>query len=331
MSPGDQAAPGSAGPSVFLEPAIRAAVGDALALASAERAFSSLARAEAVVPPPIGLDLPWVAGEVHVKGAALVGSPVFAFKVATGFYGNPERGLPSGSGLVLVFDATTGYPLAVLADNGYLTDLRTAAAGALATRWLAPDRPLTVGLVGAGVQARLQMRLISRVRPIRSVRVWSRSESSGAGCASALRESLGVAVTPVGRVSDAVMDADLVVTVTPSRSALVEAAMLGPGTTVIAVGSDGPEKQELDPDVMRWAGKIVTDLTAQCARIGELHHAIRSGVTSEAAVHAQLGEIVLGSRAGRESEGETIVCDLTGVGAQDAAIAEAAHRALTEP
>lgn len=331
MSPGDVAAPGGAGPSVFLEPEIRAAVGDALALASAERAFSSLARAEAVVPPPIGLDLPWVAGEVHVKGAALVGSPVFAFKVATGFYHNSERGLPSGSGLVLVFDATTGYPLALLADNGYLTDLRTAAAGALATRWLAPDRPLTVGLVGAGVQARLQLRLISRVRPIRSVRVWSRSESSRAGCASALRESLGVTVTPVSHVSEAVMDADLVVTVTPSRSALVEAAMLGPGTTVIAVGSDGPEKRELLPDVMRRADKIVTDLTGQCARIGELHHAIRAGVTSESTVYAQLGEIVLGSRAGRESEGEMIVCDLTGVGAQDAAIAEAAHRALTRP
>jgi len=314
---------------VFGEGQIRSAVTNGLALVSAERAFSSLARSEATVPPPTSLELHRVHGEVHVKGAALDGSSIFAFKVATGFYENPERGLPSGSGLVLVFDAGSGFPLALLADNGYLTDLRTAAAGALAVRFLAPEQPLAVAVIGAGVQARLQMRLISRVRQIRSVRVWSRSEASRAGCARELHETLGVQVSPATQVLEAVAGADLVVTVTPSRSALVESAMLKPGATVIAVGSDGPEKQELDPLAVAAADKVVTDLTTQCARIGELHHCIRAGVMSELDVHAELGEIAVGSRAGRESPEETIICDLTGVGAQDAAIAEAAYHALT--
>lgn len=331
MSAPERTTPGRPDLVVYTEEEIRAAVTDDLALASAERAFSSLARAEATVPPPTSLELPEVRGEVHVKGAALRGSSIFAFKVATGFYGNPDRGLPSGSGLVLVFDADTGFPLALLADNGYLTDLRTAAAGALAVRSLAPDRPLAIAMIGAGVQARLQLRLMSLVRPIRSVRVWSRSEASRARCAAELRETLGVTVSPASQVREAAEGADLVVTVTPSRSPLVEWTMLGPGATVIAVGSDGPDKQELDPAALGAAAKVVTDLTHQCARLGELHHALRARVMSEGDVHAQLGEVVVGSRAGRESEEETIICDLTGVGAQDAAIAEAAHHALTAP
>jgi ornithine cyclodeaminase/alanine dehydrogenase-like protein (mu-crystallin family) len=314
---------------VYAEEKIRAAVMDRLALASAEHAFSMLARAEATVPPPMSLELARVGGEVHVKGAAVDGSSVFAVKVATGFYRNAEMGLPSGSGLVLVLDARTGFPLAVLADNGYLTDLRTAAAGALAARHLAPERPLSLALVGAGVQARLQARLIGETRDVASVRVWSRSEASRSACAREVAASLGVEARAYGAVEDAVAGADLVVTVTPSRTPLVSAGMLGPGATAIAVGSDGPDKRELDSRILAQADKVVTDLTAQCARLGELHHAIAEGAMSEADVHAELGHVVVGEAAGRERDDELIVCDLTGVGIQDAAIAEAAYRALS--
>lgn len=310
------------------EDALGRVVDDGLALRSAELAFTKLARGEALVPPPLGVDLPGVRGEVHVKGAALSGSPVFAFKVATGFYGNAGLGLPTGSGLVLVFDARTGFPLAVLADNGWLTDLRTAAAGALAARLLTPDRPLRLGVVGAGVQARLQARLISRVREIREVRVWSRSEASRTACAADVSRTLGVDATPVAGVADALTGADLVVTVTPSRAPLVEPSMLAPGATVIAVGSDGPDKQELHPGVLAVADKVVTDLTSQCVRLGELHHAVAGGLMRVQDVHAELGHILLGASPGRESDDETIVCDLTGVGVQDAAIAELAWAAL---
>lgn len=313
---------------VFDEPAIREAVTDAIALKSAQRAFLALGRGEALVPPPLGVDLEQAGGEIHVKGAYLHGSPIFAFKVATGFYGNTARGLPSGSGLVLVFDAATGFPLGLLADNGYLTDLRTAAAGALATSWLAPHRPLVVAVLGAGIQARLQLRLISRVRSISEIRVWSPRPESRDACAAELVDTLRVPATSRPTPMAAVADADLVVTVTPSRQPLVTANMLRPGVTVIALGSDGPDKRELASSVLERADKIVTDLTDQCLRLGELHHAVEPGVASPEQVHAELGEIQAGVRPGREGD-EMIVCDLTGVGAQDAAIAEAAWDLLT--
>jgi ornithine cyclodeaminase len=312
---------------VFDEAAIRSAVTDAVALSAARRAFLALGRGEALVPPPLGVDLEQVGGEIHVKGAYLEGSPIFAFKVATGFYGNTERGLPSGSGLVLVFDAATGFPLGLLADNGYLTDLRTAAAGALAASCLAPDRPLVVAVLGAGVQARLQLRLISRVRSITEVMVWSPRPDSREACAAELLATLRIPATARPTPMAAVADADLVVTVTPSRQPLLTANMLQPGVTVIAVGSDGPDKRELASDVLGRADKIVTDRTDQCLRLGELHHAVEAGVVSSERVHAELGEVLAGLRTGREGR-EAIVCDLTGVGAQDAAIAEAVWNLL---
>lgn len=298
-------------------------VGPDEALSAAERAFGALAGGRVISPAPFALHLPGVEGEVHVKGAHLADAPVFALKVASGFYRNPGLGLPTGSGLVLVFDAVTGFPRALLRDNGYLTDLRTAGAGALAARLLTPaDRPLRVGVLGAGTQARFQLRALARVRQVREVHVWSRS----AATVEALRGALADAPFPLhvsAAPEQAVRDADLVLTLTPSRSALVRPGWLARGATVLAVGSDGEGKQELAAEVVAGADKLVTDVTAQCARLGELQHALAAGLMGEGDVHAELGEVLSGTRSGREGD-ETIVCDLTGVGAQDAAIAEAA-------
>lgn len=315
------------GPAVFGEEAVRRAVSHGAALSSAERAFLALARNEAVSPLPMGLDLPDVHGEVHVKGAWIRGAPIFAFKVASGFYGNVELGVPTGSGLVLVFDANTGFPLAVLGDNGYLTDLRTAAAGALAASRLTPERPLVVAMIGAGVQGRFQLRLLRRVREIAEVRVWSRKESSRKRYVLDMSTELGVHVYEFAQIADAVAGADLVVTATPSREPLLMAGMIKHGATVIALGSDGPGKKELAVEVLLGADKLVTDVTAQSIRIGELHHAVKAGLLPPDGVHAELGHIVAGDVPGRVGN-ETIICDLTGTGAQDAAIAEVAWRAL---
>ncbi len=313
---------------VFGEDEIRAVVDDRTALAAVERAFIALARGTAHVPSPLGLDLPDPPGEIHVKGAALDGAPVFAFKVATGFYENARHGLPTGAGLVLVFDAATGFPLGLLADNGYLTDLRTAAAGALAVRHLAPARPLVAAVLGAGIQGRLQLRLMRQVRTFRSVRIWSSSEASLSAYATHMGVVLDVPVQTADSVADALRGADVVVTATPSRTPLVQRGMLAPGATVVALGSDGPDKRELAAEVVAEADKVVTDLTEQCARLGELHHALEAGLMKVNDVHAELGQVVVGARPGREGA-ETIVCDLTGVGAQDAAIAEAAWEGLS--
>lgn len=316
------------GPRVVGEEALRATVTHRIALASAERAFLALAGDEVVSPMPMGVEFPDVHGEIHVKGAYIKGSPVFAFKVATGFYGNVELGMPTGSGLVLVFDAKTGFPLAVLADNGYLTDLRTAAAGALAVRHLtAPGRPLVLAVVGAGVQGRFQANMIRQVRHLKEIRVWSRQASSRKRYVMDMSPVLGAPVYDFAHVGDAISGADVVVTATPSQVPLILPGMLRPGATVIAVGADGPKKREVATEVLMAADKLVADRISQCIRLGELHHAVRAGRLTPEGIHAELGQIVAGDRPGREGE-ETIICDLTGVGAQDAAIAEAAWAAV---
>lgn len=305
---------------VVEEGQLRELVGEEEALVAVELAFAALAQGRVIQPPPLGMDLREVLGEVHVKGAYLEGAPIFAMKVASGFYRNPDRGLPTGSGLVLVFDAETGFPLALLEDNGYLTELRTGGAGALAARLLAPEGPLEVAVIGAGSQARYQLRAMSRVRAFRNVRVWSPVPAETESYAREMSLALHVPVKGSESARAAVRAADLVVTVTPSREPLLEEGWLDPGVTVVAVGSDGPEKQELSVGILGGAGKVVVDSREQCLRLGETHHAVDAGVLTPEGIHAELGEILLGGRVGREGS-ETIVVDLTGVGAQDAAMA----------
>lgn len=305
---------------VIDEATLRSAVDEADGLVAAETAFRALARGRAIQPEPLGMEIPSVEGEVHLKGAYLEGEPIFAFKAATGFYRNPERGLPTGSGLVLVFDARTGFPLALLEDDAYLTDLRTGAAGALAARHLAVEDPDVVALVGAGTQARFQARALAGVRSWRETRVWAPDAEGRDRYRRRMQPELESEIRAAESVEEAVRGAALVVTVTPSREPLIRAGWLRADATVIAVGSDGPGKQELEPAVLERADKVVVDSVEQCSRLGELQHAVAAGVMGPEDVHAELGEIVVGDASGREAD-EMVVCDLTGVGAQDAAIA----------
>ena len=312
---------------IIEETTLKDRIGEAEALDAVEVAFTALAEGRVTQPPPMGLDIERVGGEVHVKGAYLTGSPVFAIKVASGFYRNAERDLPSGSGLLIVFDATTGFPLALLQDNAYLTDLRTAAAGALAVRLLAPASLGKVAILGSGVQARYQARAIARVRRWEQTVIWSRTRNRAEQCCRELADTLDLPCDPAETPEDAVRDASLIITVTPSRTPLVRAEWLAPGATVVAVGSDGPDKQELAPEVLARADKVVADRLSQCLELGEIHHAVGSGCLRVDEIHAELGQVLTGAASGREGD-ELIVCDLTGVGAQDAAIAEAAWVAL---
>ena len=211
----------------------------------------------------------------------------------------------------------------MLLDNAYLTELRTAAAGALATRLLAPAVVPKMAVLGTGAQARYQLRAIARVRPPNEVAAWSPRPESRERYCDEMRESLGLPFSPAASPEEAISGAALVLTVTPSRKPLFRAEHIDSSATVIAVGSDGPDKQELDVGLLARADKIIADKLTQCLRLGEIHHAVEAGLVSEEDVYGELGEIVIGAKPGREG-GELIVCDLTGVGAQDAAIAETA-------
>lgn len=296
------------------------------AIDAMETAFRALAEERAILPPPVGLLIPDVDGEVHVKGAYLgKGVPEFVFKVASGFYRNPERGLPSGSGLMMAFDARTGRPLALLLDNSYLTDVRTGAAGGLAARVLAPEHVPVVTVVGAGVQARMQMRALAAVRRLQRVRVWNRHPERARDCARDLAQELGLEATAMNDLDEALSGATVVITVTPSREPLVRMDQLTPGCHVTAVGSDGPDKQELAPGILGAADLVVADRLVQCERLGEIHHALDAGILDRARV-VELGAIVSGEAPGRSADSQLTVADLTGVGVQDAAIAALALR-----
>jgi ornithine cyclodeaminase len=321
---------------VLFEPEIRELAGPAEALAAVRAAFIALARGEATLPGAIGLELPEAGGEVHVKGAYLHGSPTYSFKVASGFYRNPERGLPVGNGLVLAFDTETGRLAAVLLDNGYLTELRTGAAGALAADLLARASVRKVALVGVGGQARYQLEALVGVRRPQAVAAWGRDAAKAEAYAEEMRARVGVGVEAAPTLREAVEGADVVITTTPSREPLVRAEWLSRGAHVTAVGSDMPEKQELDAAVLARADKVVADRLESCLENGEIHHAVAAGALAPGDVHAELGQIAAGERPGRENEQELTVADLTGVGVQDAAVAalvvaEAARRGAGRP
>lgn len=313
---------------VIEEATIRATVKEADALEAAERAFRALAEDAVELPDPVGLRVPDVEGEVHIKAAHLRGSSILTVKVASGFYQNPDRGLPTGSGLILVIDATTGFPIGLLDDRGYLTELRTAAAGALAARHLAPDPLDVVGVLGSGTQARHQLRALAAVGRWGRTVAWSPNPEHVRAFCREMQLELGTDCAAADGPEAVARAADLLITVTPSRDPLIEAVWLRRRATVIAVGSDGPDKRELPTEALVRADKVVVDRLSQCLELGELHHAVAEGAMERGSVHAELGEIVVGRRPGREGE-ELIICDLTGVGAQDAAIAEIAWERLT--
>ncbi|MEL6978698.1 MAG: cyclodeaminase [Pseudomonadota bacterium] len=316
---------------IFTETDLRRAVAlDLEAAACVESAFRALARGDAVLPPILAMDIPprsagAAGGEVDVKTAYLPAFPSFAIKVAPGFFDNPKRGLPSTSGLMMLFSAETGLLEALLLDNGYLTDVRTAAAGAVAAKTLSRPEARRAAILGAGAQARLQLEALSLVRPIESAAVWARDPAKAEAMAREMGARLGVAVTAVADRRDALLGADVIVTTTPSETPLIEAAWLAPGQHVTAMGSDQPGKAELAPACLSRADLYVPDSQAQTAVLGELRAALEAGVVAADRVFAELGRIIAGDAPGRAAPEDLTICDLTGTGAQDTAIANLAR------
>src|SRR6185437_7679571 len=213
---------------------------DAEAIAAIEEAFRALATKPVAMPPILRLDIPEANGEVDVKTAYIPGLASFAIKVSPGFFDNPKLGLPSLNGLMMVFSASTGLVQAILLDNGYLTAIRTAAAGAVAAKYLAPAPVETIGVLGAGAQARLQVAAAHLVRPARRVMVWARDPRQAESCARDLSTQLGVSASAVGDPASLVRASQLVITATPAKAPILAVEFLHPGLHITAMGSDAP-------------------------------------------------------------------------------------------
>jgi alanine dehydrogenase len=289
---------------------------------------------EGRIPPPGILGMPVAGGGFHIKAALLpLARNYFAAKVNGNFSGNPQRfGMPAIQGIVFLADGVNGEPLAVM-DSVEITILRTGAATAVAAKHLARGGSNVVTVCGCGNQGRGQLRALSRVLKLERAFAWDLDSSRAGVFAAELSGELGIEVENAAEIAAAVSQSDVCVTCTPARTPFLRREWLRPGTLVAAVGADSPEKQELDPSVLS-SSKVVVDVLEQCAAIGELHHALESGLMTRERVHAELGEIVAGRKPGRQSDDEIVVFDSTGTALQDAAAAalvyEKANRAGSE-
>ena len=301
---------------------------DPASVATVEQAFAALGRGDVVMPAILSMELEEVHGEVDVKTAYIPGFDGFAIKVSPGFFDNPKLGLPSLNGLMMLFSAKTGIVEAVLLDNGYLTDVRTAAAGAVAAKHLAPEQVHTAGVFGTGVQARLQIEAVHLVRPFERVMVWGRDGEKAKACAADIARAIGVEAVAHEDPERVVAESQLVVTTTPARAPIFRAEWLHPGLHVTAMGSDQRGKNEIEPQALARADLYVCDRVSQCETLGELRAARAAGLM--AGTPPELGAIINGDVPGRMSAGAITICDLTGTGAQDTAIATRALKAARE-
>ena len=306
---------------IVTEAELRAAVGlDLTTIDIIEQAFAALAKGGVVMPPILSMDLHAANGEVDVKTAYIPGFDGFAIKVSPGFFDNPKLGLPSLNGLMILFSAKTGLVEALFLDNGYLTDIRTAAAGAVAARHLAPAHVETAGVIGTGVQARLQMQAAHLVRPFARVLVHGRDMDKARACAADLSRALGITAEAIADPAALVAESQLVVTTTPARTPVLKADRLHPGLHITAMGSDQTGKNEIEPAALMAADAYVCDRVSQCEVSGELEAALASGIWTKG-TPAELGEVITGAKPGRTSPDAITICDLTGTGVQDTAIA----------
>lgn len=292
-------------------------------IAAVERVFVAFARGDVHAPGALGFHVE--GGGFHVKVAAAdLGRPYFAAKTNGNFPENPtRRGLPTIQGAIVLSDASDGRVLALM-DSSEITTLRTGAATAVAARHLARPDSATAAIIGCGIQGRVQLQALTRVLRLERVLAVDADGARAAAFAGEMSAALGIPVLAAGDAKEAARAADVVVTCTPSRQPLLAAGDLRPGTFVAAVGADHPEKQELDPGVFRSV-RVVVDVLEQCLAIGDLHHAVAAGVITANEVHAQLAEIVAGTKPGRTAPDERFVFDSTGTALQDVAVAAVAY------
>ncbi len=286
-----------------------------------------------VVVPPVGfLHFDQPPGDVHIKYGFVTGDDYYVLKMASGFYDNPKLGLPASDGLILVFSQKTGEPKLILLDKCWLTDMRTAAAGAVAAKHLAPKKIHHIGIVGTGVQARLQLDMLRTVVDCKRCFIWGRNSAKVQGMIEDLRatESVrawGLDIQVAKTLDELVSKCNLIVTTTSAREPLIRANQVQKGTHITAMGSDDHGKQELEAELLAKADRVVADSVSQCIDHGECFHAVKDNKIKENSI-LELGNVIKNPQIGRTSEDQITVADLTGVAIQDIQIAKMVDRVL---
>ena len=307
-------------------PRIKEALAGLDPVAAIADGFVAYSEGRVVVPPVGELIFRDPPGDAHIKYGFIEGDDIYVVKIASGFYQNAARGLATNSGLMLMFSQKTGALDCILLDEGHLTNVRTAAAGAVAAKLLAPSKVERIGVFGTGAQGRMQLEYTAPLVGCRDVVAWGRSASALA----AYKETMGALGFAVETTQDASVLAaacNLIITATPATSPLLWGDDVRPGTHINAVGSDTPEKNELDPAILGRADVVVADSISQCLERGEIYHAIGAGALTRDRL-VELGKVIADPSLGRTSDDQITVADLTGVAVQDIQISKAVYAAL---
>lgn len=289
-----------------------------------EKGFIQYSNGNTVVPPVAELLFDNPPGDVHIKYGYIKQDDFYCIKIASGFYDNPKLGIASSQGMMLLFNQKTGQPVAVLLDEGHLTDIRTAAAGALAAKYFASKNIKAIGIIGTGIQAKLQLQYLQRNNPCKTVWVWGRTLENAEKFQRELGEdySIHIAKNP----SEVAKQCNLIVTTTPSEKALLFAKDIQPGTHITAVGSDTLDKQELDSEILKMADFVISDSIPQSKSRGEIYQATKAGAISSDKV-VELGNAIQEKSLQRTGSDQISVVDLTGVAVQDIMITKAVYEA----
>lgn len=292
-----------------------------------QNAYVANAAGDVQTADVVHLGFPKTNGDCHIKSGHIEGTPNYVIKIASGFYNNPSKGLASSNGIMLAFSATTGETVAILRDEGWLTDIRTAIGGALASRALARSNATAILIIGTGIQAKLQAQCLAKLMPKRdlSFRVWGRTWLNAQNAASELSKQ-GLNAQAIPMLDNEIRSADIIITTTPATEALFAEGLVSSGTHVTAIGADSPGKQELPVGLVTSASLRVCDLAKQSLEHGEFQTANRTD-TSLAVI--ELGHVLSGTHSGRQSDDDITVVDLTGIAAQDIAITQAIIDAAT--
>ena len=285
-----------------------------------EDAFKNLAQGKTTMPPILRLDIEKYHGESDVKAAYIEGLDSYAIKIASGFFNNPKLGIPSSNGLMILLDSQTGVIKSILLDKGYLTDVRTAIAGAIAAKHLSNYDSTKAGIIGAGIQAKLQLEALTLVRKINTAYIWSRDSIKTSKFVEEIN-NLNVNLEVCSSAEEVLRKSEIVVTTTPSKSPLIKSDWLKKGLHITAMGSDAEQKNELDPLIIKQCDLYIPDSLFQTTILGELHHALEKNIISSDNTYDELGNVILDSNLGRKSKDDITICDLTGTGVQDTAIA----------
>ena len=291
-----------------------------------EDAFKSLALGKTTMPPILRLDIEKYHGESDVKAAYIDGLDSYAIKVASGFFNNPNLGLPSSNGLMILLDSKTGMLKSVLLDKGYLTDVRTAIAGAIAAKHLSNPESSNVGIIGAGIQAKMQLEALLLVRNIKTAYIWSRDSKKTNKFVQNIKDKINIKIIACESPEQTVNLSEILITCTPSKSPIIKSEWLKKGLHITAMGSDAEMKNELDPKIIKYCDYYIPDSQSQTSILGELNHAIKAGLVSAEKKYNELGSVIINSNLGRRNINDVTVADLTGTGVQDTAIARHTYK-----